>query len=147
VRDADPSTKTFRHWLELEMKSRGLSSRQLAASSGVDHSTISRLLYGDRSPSLETATRLARAIEAPGSPGIIPPVLDERPGATSGLGRVEETLRADPALSHAQVRRIMEYSKAVRRQRQGGSARQSGRLSHYVEDGRVQEDAHRQRDS
>jgi transcriptional regulator with XRE-family HTH domain len=37
-----------------------MSQRQLAQQSGVDHSTISRLVRGDRMPSLGTATKLAR---------------------------------------------------------------------------------------
>ena len=39
-----------------------MSQRQLALQSGVDHSTISRLIKGDRMPSLGTATKLARGL-------------------------------------------------------------------------------------
>ena len=39
-----------------------MSQRQLAQQSGVDHSTISRLIRGDRMPSLGTATKLARGL-------------------------------------------------------------------------------------
>ena len=39
-----------------------MSQRQLALQSGVNHSTISRLIKEDRMPSLRTATKLARAL-------------------------------------------------------------------------------------
>ena len=39
-----------------------MSQRQLALQSGVNHSTISRLVKQDRMPSLRTATKLARAL-------------------------------------------------------------------------------------
>ena len=39
-----------------------MSQRQLALQSGVNHSTISRLIKQDRMPSLRTATKLSRAL-------------------------------------------------------------------------------------
>jgi hypothetical protein len=89
----------------------------------VDHSTISRLIRGDRMPSLGTATKLARGLRE----------LREDADTTQYLGlvgtgtstnptaRVEYALRADELLSEAQVRQIMEYYLAVRMRRYGRS--------------------------
>ena len=52
----------FREWLAQQMHARGISQRALAFRSGVDHSTISRLVSQNRTPSLETAGRLAAAL-------------------------------------------------------------------------------------
>ena len=52
----------FNLWLRRQLRERPMSQRQLAALSGVDHSTISRLLRHDRTPSLATATKLAGAL-------------------------------------------------------------------------------------
>ncbi|MEP6681441.1 MAG: helix-turn-helix transcriptional regulator, partial [Chloroflexota bacterium] len=53
---------SFNSWLRSQLKEKKMSQRQLALQSGVDHSTISRLIKGDRMPSLGTATRLARGL-------------------------------------------------------------------------------------
>ena len=52
--------RAFNEWLRGQLKAKKMSQRQLAQQSGVDHSTISRLIRGDRMPSLGTATKLAR---------------------------------------------------------------------------------------
>ena len=57
--------KQFCVWLAQQMQARGISQRALAMRSGVNHSTISRLLGTDRTPSLETAGRLAAALGVP----------------------------------------------------------------------------------
>ena len=54
----------FRGWLAAEMRQRAMSQRMLAGRSGVDHSSISRLLSAGRSPSMETMVRLAAALGA-----------------------------------------------------------------------------------
>ena len=54
--------RTFNAWLRGQLKEKKMSQRQLALQSGVDHSTISRLIKGDRMPSLGTATKLARGL-------------------------------------------------------------------------------------
>ena len=51
--------RAFNEWLRAQLKAKKMSQRQLAQQSGVDHSTISRLIRGDRMPSLGTATKLA----------------------------------------------------------------------------------------
>ena len=54
--------RAFNEWLRAQLKAKKMSQRQLAQQSGVDHSTISRLIRGDRMPSLGTATKLARGL-------------------------------------------------------------------------------------
>ena len=51
--------KRFATWLNEGLNARGISQRYLAVRSGVSHSTISRLLSGEREPTLDTANRLA----------------------------------------------------------------------------------------
>ena len=40
--------RAFNEWLRAQLKAKKMSQRQLAQQSGVDHSTISRLIRGDR---------------------------------------------------------------------------------------------------
>jgi transcriptional regulator with XRE-family HTH domain len=112
--------RAFNEWLRTQLKAKRMSQRQLAQQSGVDHSTISRLIRGDRMPSLGTATKLARGLRE----------LREDADTTQYLGvvgsasmnptaRVEYSLRADDLLTEAQVRQIMEYYLAVRMRRYG----------------------------
>ena len=95
-----------------------MSQRQLALQSGVDHSTISRLIKGDRMPSLGTATKLARGLRE---------ITDEADGpayfaslnsrAVLPTTRVEYALRGDDSLTEADVRELMQAYIAVRRAR------------------------------
>lgn len=95
-----------------------MSQRQLALQSGVDHSTISRLIKGDRMPSLGTATKLARGLRE---------IQDESEGPTyfAGLAarqmmptsRVEYALRGDELLTETDVRELMQAYIAVRSRR------------------------------
>jgi transcriptional regulator with XRE-family HTH domain len=97
-----------------------MSQRQLAQQSGVDHSTISRLIRGDRMPSLGTATKLARGLRELRDDADTPQYLGlVAAGATNPTARVEYALRADDLLSEPQVRQIMEYYLAVRMRRFG----------------------------
>jgi transcriptional regulator with XRE-family HTH domain len=112
---AETNGRTFNEWLRRQLRVKKMSQRQLAMQAGVDHSTISRLLRGDRSPSLDTATKLARGLRE---------VLDETDttryfgivehSTVNPVARVEYALRADEALSDAQVRRLMEYYLSLR---------------------------------
>ena len=52
----------FGLWLQERMQQRGMSQRMLALRAGVSHSSVSRLLTGDRSPSLPTALALLRVL-------------------------------------------------------------------------------------
>ena len=112
--------RAFNEWLRAQLKAKKMSQRQLAQQSGVDHSTISRLIRGDRMPSLGTATKLARGLreirEDADTPQYLGLVTSGSPNPTA---RVEYSLRADEALGEPQVRQIMEYYLAVRMRRFG----------------------------
>jgi transcriptional regulator with XRE-family HTH domain len=117
---SEPNGRAFNEWLRAQLKAKKMSQRQLAQQSGVDHSTISRLIRGDRMPSLGTATKLARGLrelrdegDAAGTLGVLS-VTPQNPTA-----RVEYALRADDQLSEPQVRQVMEYYLAVRLRRFG----------------------------
>lgn len=102
-----------------------MSQRQLAARSGVDHSSISRLIRGDRVPSLRTAIKLAQTIDPDGRDGA------DRWLATSispnAAARVEYALRADDQLSEADIREVM-LSYLSARQRRSGTPRRVTRI-------------------
>jgi transcriptional regulator with XRE-family HTH domain len=129
----------FGYSLERELAASGLSRRQLAHKSGVDHSTISRLARGQRTPSLDTAAKLAR---------VFPELarIWERPdgGATSGTGwggpaRVELALRSEGWLTGPDVREVMNLYLTIRarrvRERLGGRGRSSSELARRREGG------------
>jgi transcriptional regulator with XRE-family HTH domain len=107
--------RAFNEWLRAQLKVKKMSQRQLAQQSGVDHSTISRLIRGDRMPSLGTATKLARGLRELRDDADTPQYLRlVSAGATNPTTRVEYALRADEWLSEAQIRQVMEYYLAVR---------------------------------
>lgn len=112
--------RAFNEWLRAQLRVKKMSQRQLAQQSGVDHSTISRLIRGDRMPSLGTATKLARGLreiredaDAPQYLGLV------TNGTQNPTARVEYALRSDDVLTEAHVRQIMEYYLAVRMRRFG----------------------------
>ena len=114
--------RAFNEWLRGQLKAKKMSQRQLAQQSGVDHSTISRLIRGDRMPSLGTATKLARGLRELRDDADTPAYLGlVSSGTTNPTARVEYALRADDLLTEAQVRQIMEYYLAVRMRRYGRS--------------------------
>ena len=114
--------RAFNEWLRAQLKAKKMSQRQLAQQSGVDHSTISRLVRGDRMPSLGTAIKLARGLRELGENDDGPQYLGLIGGGVQNpTARVEYALRADEALSEAQVRQVMEYYLAVRMRRVGGA--------------------------
>ena len=117
--------RSFNSWLRSQLKEKKMSQRQLALQSGVDHSTISRLIKGDRMPSLGTATKLARGLreihdEAEG-PAYFASLTTRQLLPTA---RVEYALRGDDALTEGDVRDLMQAYIAVRsrRMRDNGSA-------------------------
>lgn len=110
--------RSFNSWLRGQLKEKKMSQRQLALQSGVDHSTISRLIKGDRMPSLGTATKLARGLRE---------IRDESEGpayfaslAARQLlptARVEYALRGDDALTDGDVRELMQLYITARTRR------------------------------
>jgi transcriptional regulator with XRE-family HTH domain len=106
---------SFNQWLEVQLKARKLTQRQLAQKSGVDHSTISRLMRGERVPSLHTATLIVRGLGLRQDFGR----LDDGSFASIGspAARVEYALRSDDRLSETDVRKIMNLYLAARLRR------------------------------
>jgi transcriptional regulator with XRE-family HTH domain len=110
--------RSFNSWLRGQLKEKKMSQRQLALQSGVDHSTISRLIKGDRMPSLGTATKLARGLRE---------IHDESDGpayfatlnsrAVLPTTRVEYALRGDETLTEADVRELMQAYITLRARR------------------------------
>jgi len=112
--------RAFNEWLRAQLKVKKMSQRQLAQQSGVDHSTISRLIQGDRMPSLGTAIKLARGLRELRDDADTPAYLGlVSSGVTNPTAQVEYALRADELLTEPQVRQIMEYYLAVRIRRYG----------------------------
>ena len=119
--------RAFNEWLRAQLKAKKMSQRQLAQQSGVDHSTISRLIRGDRMPSLGTATKLARGLRELRDDADTPQYLGLVSAATTNpTARVEYALRADEVLSEPQVRQIMEF---YLRQRPGSRGERDSRPS------------------
>lgn len=113
--------RAFNEWLRAQLKAKKMSQRQLAQQSGVDHSTISRLIRGDRTPSLGTATKLARGLREIHDEADTPQYFGLVGNAAANpTARVEYALRGDDFLSEAQVRQIMEYYLAIRMRRLAG---------------------------
>jgi transcriptional regulator with XRE-family HTH domain len=114
--------RAFNEWLRAQLKAKKMSQRQLAQQSGVDHSTISRLVRGDRMPSLGTATKLARGLRELNDDADGPQYLGLMNAAVQHpTARVEYALRSDESLTEPQVRQVMEYYLAVRMRRLGRS--------------------------
>jgi|SRR5680860_1293426 len=115
--------RSFNSWLRSQLKEKKMSQRQLALQSGVDHSTISRLIKGDRMPSLGTATKLARGLreireEAEG-PAYFASLNNRHVLPTT---RVEYALRGDDALTESDVRELMQAYIALRLRRSRGDS-------------------------
>jgi transcriptional regulator with XRE-family HTH domain len=119
--------RSFNSWLRGQLKEKKMSQRQLALQSGVDHSTISRLIKGDRMPSLGTATKLARGLreirEESEGPAYFASLSARQLLPTA---RVEYALRGDDALTEADVRELMQAYIAARSRRQGGNGSPAG---------------------
>jgi len=116
--------RSFNSWLRGQLKEKKMSQRQLALQSGVDHSTISRLIKGDRMPSLGTATKLARGLreihEESDGPAYFASVAGRQMLPTA---RVEYALRGDDLLQETDVRELMQVyiSARSRRMRENGN--------------------------
>lgn len=112
-----PDEGQFSDWLETQLRARRMSLRQLAGRSGVHVSTVSRILHGQRRPSLRTALLLSRALapaQMPAEPDL--PVTLAR-GDIAAATTVERSLRADPLLSDAAVHRLMILYHTLRTER------------------------------
>ena len=113
--DQEPSpaaNNSFAHWLGAELRIRRLTQRALAQRAGVDHSTIARLLQGERVPSLATATRIADAL-GHGTP----PEIFSDAGEPLPVARVRAALQADPVLAEVDVSAVMRFYLTARNRR------------------------------
>ena len=113
--------RSFNAWLRRQLKEKKMSQRQLALQSGVDHSTISRLIKGDRMPSLGTATALARGLREISDESEGPAYfasLSSRPVLPTT--RVEYALRGDEILTEGDVRELMQAYITTRSRRLRG---------------------------
>jgi transcriptional regulator with XRE-family HTH domain len=118
----------FNVWLRRQLRETRMSQRQLAAFSGVDHSTISRLMSGEHEPSLATATKLVEALRKLGG---LPHAADyfarlaEAPVLPAK--RVEAALLGDEELDDEDVRELMHaYLLARARRRRERRAADNG---------------------
>ncbi len=109
-----PNGSPFSEWLRIRLKARKMSQRQLAERSGLNHSTISRLVSGERSPTLDTATKLAHVLGADGG-AEAPTHRMVQTSATSPAARVEHALRTDDVLGEAEVRQLMTLYLLLRK--------------------------------
>ena len=110
--------RSFNSWLRGQLKEKKMSQRQLALQSGVDHSTISRLIKGDRMPSLGTATKLARGLREIHDDAEGPAYFASLNARTVlPTTRVEYALRGDDSLTEADVRELMQAYISVRQRR------------------------------
>lgn len=109
----------FNVWLRRQLRETRMSQRQLAAFSGVDHSTISRLMSGERAPSLATATKLTKALHKlgglPHAGDYFARLADVRELPTR---RVEAALLGDEELDDEDVRALMHAYVQARARRQ-----------------------------
>ena len=123
--------RSFNSWLRGQLKEKKMSQRQLALQSGVDHSTISRLIKGDRMPSLGTATKLARGLREISEETDGPAYFSSLPSRQQlPTTRVEYALRGDDALTEADVLDLMQSYISIRsrrlRGREGGDGFNGG---------------------
>jgi transcriptional regulator with XRE-family HTH domain len=98
----DRSDLPFDSWLAIELDQLDMTPGRLARLTGLHRSTISRLLHGERRPTVETAARIALAI---GSNR--PPFGFER--RRDVVARVRHELDADPTLRPRDVQRVMTH--------------------------------------
>lgn len=80
----------FRIWLIERVRNRNLSHAQLALRSGVDRSTIGRILAGSRRPSFDTAVQLIRTLDGSALPdclqgGVSPPEAEAPSSRPTGI--------------------------------------------------------------
>ncbi len=97
---------SFAEWLAGQLRARRLSQEELARRSGLHRSTISRIVAGQRSPTLKTARRLADALDA-GAPF-------NRHFAHDPIVAVERALAADPQLPPSARQLVMRTYLALR---------------------------------
>ena len=108
---AHSSDQILGDYLKQELQARNWSVRYLAFRSGVNHSTISRLIRGQRTPRLETVQRLHHALAhvAP-----IQPIRPRTADADGAFQRVADALALDPLLTPAALRQLLRHYEHLR---------------------------------
>jgi transcriptional regulator with XRE-family HTH domain len=107
-------------WLRAELRRRRISQRLLAQRSGVDHSTIGRIISGNRSPSLDTLARLARGLRILDADVasllelVTRTVADDDTSVDRFARAIEIAVRADPALSEQDANALLEQYRTTR---------------------------------
>ena len=114
-----PDEGQFSDWLETQLRARRMSLRQLADRSGVNVSTVSRILHGKRRPSLRTALLLSHALEPARTSGGSELSITLGRGDLDAVTMVERALRADSQLTDAAVHRLMMLYHTLRAERRG----------------------------
>jgi transcriptional regulator with XRE-family HTH domain len=109
--------ESYGQHLRRELRARNWTLRYCALRSGVDHTTISRLVRGTRVPSLETARRLDEAFDGPA--GSLGPARGTDSAAVDPLKRLADALKHDPALDRHSVDRVLRYYAHIRSRTQG----------------------------
>ncbi len=109
----------FGAFVRRELRAHRWSLRYLAMRSGVDHSTIARLIHGQRQPSLRTALRIQDALQ--GRTPSAPPFPVGR-AAEDPMRTVAEALRMDPHLNEDARAAVFSYYRAVRSSTPGAVA-------------------------
>jgi transcriptional regulator with XRE-family HTH domain len=112
----DPNEVQFRDWLTLQLRARRMSLRQLANRSGVNVSTVSRIIRGERRPTLHTAVRLARVVRESADESSATRFFGSLTAdSLDPVREVERALRADGLLDDDDVRRVMQAYLEARR--------------------------------
>jgi transcriptional regulator with XRE-family HTH domain len=106
----------FRDWLAVQLRARRMSLRQLAHRSGVNVSTVSRIVRGERRPTLRTAVRLARVVRESADESSATRFFGSLTAESlDPVREVERALRGDVALDDEDVRRVMQVYLTARR--------------------------------
>ncbi|HEV8490414.1 MAG TPA: helix-turn-helix transcriptional regulator [Candidatus Limnocylindrales bacterium] len=106
----------FRDWLTLQLRARRMSLRQLAHRSGVNVSTVSRIVRGERRPTLRTAVRLVRVVRESADESSATRYFGSLTADSLDPVRdVERALRGDGLLDDDDVRKVMQVYLNTRR--------------------------------
>jgi transcriptional regulator with XRE-family HTH domain len=120
----DPNEVQFRDWLTLQLRARRMSLRQLANRSGVNVSTVSRIVRGERRPTLHTAVRLARVVRDSADESSATRFFGSLTAdSLDPVREVERALRADGLLDDEDVRHVMQAYLEARNPAGGGDRR------------------------
>lgn len=113
-------TETFGEWLKAQMELNHMGQRQLAARSGIHHTTIGRIIKEGHSTRLSTANALRAVFETPKLP-------------LSTEEQFKRALDADTSLTPAQRFEIFQYYLRVRRSNDGVKNQKHPTKAHHIQ--------------